>query len=56
MKSDNTVIGAIINSMFSNVALHSAGGIKYYFNLVIHYTTIDHTFHVLMCKYVYISY
>ena len=37
MKSENTVIGAIINSMvFFNVALHSEGGIKYYFNLVTH--------------------
>ena len=47
MKSDDTVIGYIINSMFFfNVALHSECGIQYYVNLVFHYTTIDHTFRV----------
>ena len=57
MKSENTVIGAIINSMFFQcVALHSEVGIKYDFNLVIHIPRliIPTMFYVQICIYIYI--
>ena len=56
MKSENTVIGAIINAIFFQCSTTLRRWYTFFFKSSHSYTTIDDTFHVLMCKYVYISY